>query len=250
MFQNLQHEFAEHIKDPDNSKAPVGIDDRRMAIYRDLFFNNIEGFVSSGFPVLRSLYCEHDWQRLVRCFFVEHQCHSPIFLDIAEEFVNFIASEYQLTPDDPHFMLELAHYEWVELAVSIKIETQTYEWCNVDDINTALLTLSEAIWPLQYQNPVHLISLDYQPLEAPETATCLVVYRNKELDVDFMLVTPAIIHLITLLQNNSSQYYHELVTAMHQAMPQYAKDVIEQATFDAISTLASKGIIRKSLKNA
>ncbi|MFM9709917.1 HvfC/BufC family peptide modification chaperone, partial [Streptomyces galilaeus] len=70
----------------DNLQASLlqkGFEERRMAIYRDLFFNNIEGFITSGFPVLRTLYSTDDWNTLIRRFFVEHDCASPYFLDIA-----------------------------------------------------------------------------------------------------------------------------------------------------------------------
>ena len=45
----LQTSFAAHIRDPKSTAAPDGIEDRRMAIYRDLFFNNIKSFLSSNF---------------------------------------------------------------------------------------------------------------------------------------------------------------------------------------------------------
>ena len=43
-FIEIQNEFMAHIREPKKNKKPSGIEDRRMSIYRDLFFNNIEGF--------------------------------------------------------------------------------------------------------------------------------------------------------------------------------------------------------------
>jgi len=54
----LQTGFAAHIRDPQNKPAPDGIEDRRMGIYRELFFNNIKSFISSNFPVLKTLFSE------------------------------------------------------------------------------------------------------------------------------------------------------------------------------------------------
>ena len=65
-----------HIRDPENNKKPADVEERRMAIYRDLFFNNVDGFVSSAYPVLKSLYTEQAWQRLIRHFFSMHDCKS------------------------------------------------------------------------------------------------------------------------------------------------------------------------------
>ena len=36
-FRDIQYAFARHIRDPENNPAPVDAEDRRLAIYRDLF---------------------------------------------------------------------------------------------------------------------------------------------------------------------------------------------------------------------
>ena len=90
-FQRLQRSFAAHLRDPERHPAPSGIEERRLTVYRQLFFNNINGFLEKGFPVLHSLYDEAGWRRLVRTFFDQHACASPYFLDIPEEFVTFLS---------------------------------------------------------------------------------------------------------------------------------------------------------------
>ena len=118
-FRDTQYAFAAHIRDPSANPAPDAIEDRRMAIYRELFFNNVHGFISNGFPVLRSLYDEAEWTALVRDFFSRHRCETPYFLEISREFLDYLQSEYRPGESDPPFLFELAHYEWVELALSI-----------------------------------------------------------------------------------------------------------------------------------
>ena len=51
-FQEKQFAFAAHIRDPKHVPAPDDIEDRRMAVYRDLFFNNLKSLLSNMFPVL------------------------------------------------------------------------------------------------------------------------------------------------------------------------------------------------------
>ena len=41
-YARAQKQFAAHIRDPEHNPAPEGIEDRRMAIYRGLFYRNIE----------------------------------------------------------------------------------------------------------------------------------------------------------------------------------------------------------------
>ena len=84
-FIRTQVAFAAHIRDPEGVAAPGDVEARRMAVYRELFYNNVEGFVSSGFPVLRSLYDDEPWHALVREFFIKHRCQTPYFLEISQK---------------------------------------------------------------------------------------------------------------------------------------------------------------------
>ena len=89
-FIEHQYRFAAHIRDPANNPAPEDVEDRRMAVYRDLFYNNVEGFLSGTFPVLRKLMDDTDWHAMARDFFATHRCHSPLFLEIPREFLNYL----------------------------------------------------------------------------------------------------------------------------------------------------------------
>ena len=52
-FQRKQYEFAAHIRDPDRVPAPKGIEDRRMGVYRHLFFNNLRNLLGGMFRYSR-----------------------------------------------------------------------------------------------------------------------------------------------------------------------------------------------------
>ncbi|MEJ2257816.1 MAG: DNA-binding domain-containing protein, partial [Woeseiaceae bacterium] len=49
-FRKRQYAFAAHIRDPENVPAPDDIEARRMAVYRDLFFNNLFSLLGTFFP--------------------------------------------------------------------------------------------------------------------------------------------------------------------------------------------------------
>lgn len=106
-FKQVQQSFIDYIRDP-QKPVPSGVPLERMQVYRELFFNNVMGFVSNAFPVLKSLYSDSQWQALVQAFFSQHDCKSPIFIDIAGEFLQFLQFEYSPAESDPPFMLELA----------------------------------------------------------------------------------------------------------------------------------------------
>ena len=71
-FQKKQYAFAAHIRDPDHAPAPDGIEDRRMAVYRDLFFNNLRNLLGGMFPVIRKIVGGDKWDRLIRLFMQHH----------------------------------------------------------------------------------------------------------------------------------------------------------------------------------
>ncbi len=185
---DAQRAFAARIRQPAQQPLLDGITAERMAIYEALFFNNIEGFISGAFPVLHRLIEPSRWQRLVRSFIAEHQARTPYFLQISQEFLAWLQQGYVAEAGDPPFMLELAHYEWVELALDVsEAEPAEQGW-------------SPLAWPLAYQWPVQRIGVDYQPTTPPAEPTCLLVWRDGQDKVRFMQLSPFAYQLAARLQ--------------------------------------------------
>lgn len=181
-------QLAACIRQPDQALLPSGVEGERVAIYQELFFNTLESALSSGFPVLWDLLGERRRQRLAREFLASHRCRTPWFLQIGSEFIGWLAEERQPQDDDPPFLLELAHYERVELEL---------------DISEACLPRqgwSPLARPLAYRWPVQLIGSDYQPAEPPAGPTCLLVWRDAVGKVRFMQLAPMAFHLACRLQ--------------------------------------------------
>ena len=126
-FQSLQRAFAAHIRDPAANPAPADVEDRRMQVYRDLFFNNMQSLLAGTYPVLHEVLGPDRWKRLVRDFYSKHHCHTPLFPEVAREFLRYLRDERDATESDPPFLCELAHYEWTELALSVAEETLDQE---------------------------------------------------------------------------------------------------------------------------
>ncbi len=234
-FQETQYRFAAHLRDPDSNPAPCGIEDRRLKIYRELVYNNIEDFLSSGFPILRSLYAESDWHAMVRQFIACHQSHSPYFLEITQEFLTYLQEEHQTVTCDPDFMLELAHYEWVELALDVAeggIEGGRKEGV---DVLSDRLQVSPLAWRLSYQYPVHMIGPQHQPEEPGEEPTFLVVYRNRLEEVGFLQTNGVTMQLLQLLEEmpqTGESALRELAGLLSQRDPEsllvFGREVLEQ----------------------
>jgi len=203
-FQQTQKQFADHLRDPEVNPAPADVEPRRMKIYQDLIFKNVEGFLSGGFPILRSLYFEADWNALARDFIRNHQSHSPYFLEISQEFLKYLQEEREDHDCDPAFLLELAHYEWVELALDVSEEVLPVQGDEIltSDLLTQHPIVSPLVWSLSYQFPVHQLGPDYQPAQPPEQPTFILVYRDRDDSVQFMVSNALTVRLLNLLESD------------------------------------------------
>lgn len=200
-FQSIQRGFTAHLRHPDLCPGPEDVDDRRMQIYRDLIFNNVSSLLATNFPVIRHLLPEGHWRAMVRDFFIRHRAQTPLFHELAQEFIGYLQDERVPDPADPPFLLELAHYEWVELALQID-ETEP-ELSGLDpngDLLEAPPACSPLAWPLSYRYPVHRIAPDFQPAEPPTAPTHLVVYRTRDDRVAFMEINAVTHRLLVLMQ--------------------------------------------------
>jgi hypothetical protein len=232
-FIRRQYEFAAHIRDPEKNAPPEDVADRRMAVYRELFFNNVEGFLANSFPVLRSVLEDQAWRHLVRDFFARHRAQTPLFHEIPREFLQYLENE-RIAPSDPSFLWELAHYEWVELALSLSDQEDNEKIDPDGNLLEGLPIVSTLAWPLCYRFPVHRISREYQPAEPNTQPTFLVVYRALNDQVAFMEINSVTARLLELLSNketNSGQ------TALMQIARELRHPNLEQVIAGGHQTL-------------
>ena len=242
-FQALQRRFAAHIRDPDQP-APSGIEARRMAIYRDLFYRNVETFLSNGFPVLRSIVDDGRWQQLAEDFLKRHAAQSPYFLDIPAEFLRFLGDEPEVWSDLPGFVLELAHYEYMEVAVGTSREELPATGFKHDgDLMAAAPLLSPLACLLHYQWPVQRISVDYIPESPAEQPVWLLVYRKHDDSVHFMEINATTARLLQLLEAQPLWSGKQILEQLASEMP--AVDVGSVLDFGAqtLEQLRAQGVL-------
>ena len=197
-FIKIQQEFAGHIKNPANTSRPKDVDDRHMKIYRDLFFNNVMGFLSGAFPVLAEIIGEQRWAEIGRDFFSRHNNQTPYFLEISREFLNYLEHEFVADDNDPEYLYELAHYEWLELYVDVEPEASGIEVDSKTDVLSSIPVLSPVVEGFLYQYPVHQISLENSAPDPKKSA--LIVYRKRDDSVGFVESNPFTLQLLALLK--------------------------------------------------
>jgi hypothetical protein len=183
-LREQQFRLAAHLRDP-AAPPPPGIEDRRLKIYRDLFYNSLQGLLAGNFPVIRKLLGDTRWHALVRDFYRDFRAGTPLFPELPREFIQYL-QERGGGRGDPPWLLELAHYEWVELALDLSEASDADEDHDPQgDLLGGVPLPSPLAWPLAYAWPVHRLSPDYQPATPPDTPTFLLVRRDAANKVRF-----------------------------------------------------------------
>ncbi|CAL1241108.1 HvfC family RiPP maturation protein [Candidatus Methylocalor cossyra] len=243
-FQQVQGAFAAYLRDPRHNPLPPGVPPRRMALYRELFLNNIESFLASGFPVLKSILAGECWQELVEDFFARHRSRTPLFVAIAEEFLAYLRDERGHVPTDPPFLEELAHYEWVELALAVaEGEPPPCDPAFARDPLPCTVRLSELAWPLAYRFPVHRLGPDHQPVAAPEQPTFLVVYRDRDDEVRFLEVNGASYRLLALLEQEGPLPARVCLQRIAEELCHPEPSVVLAYGAELLRDLAERGVV-------
>jgi hypothetical protein len=237
-FQDKQYAFAAHIRDPANTVAPTGVEDRRMAIYRSLFFNNLYNLLGTFFPVLRKISSDDQWRHLIREFMKVHRAKTPYFLELPEEFLAFLQNEHESLDDDYPFLTELAHYEYADLA--LRVSPDENDLTGIDpkgDLLKAVPVKSVLTWAFAYHFPVHRISKDFLPKETTEQPAYLAIYRRSDDKVRFLELNAVTAALLDAVENNEAalngeMLLRDLATRIHypdvDALIKHGIDALEE----------------------
>jgi uncharacterized protein len=198
-----QRAFAAHLRDPAHAPAPADVEPRRMAVYSELFFNNVASLLAANFPVIRSLHDAAAWHAFVRDFYRDHRCHTPLFTDLARELIRYLETR---DIDGAPFLAELAHYEWSELALAIdEADPATITHDRAGDVADGVPVASPLARVLAYRFPVHRIRADFRPLEAPAQPTLLLLVRDRDDEIRFLEIDALTALLFERLQQNTTQ---------------------------------------------
>lgn len=197
-FQRFQFTFARHVRDPRRVPRPAGVPARRMGLYNQLLYNNIENSLNACFPVARALSGKRRWPRLVRAFFRDWRCRTPHYREIPREFVRYLT---EAASGLPPWLMELAHYEWAELAVDIMDAPAAPQYDPDGHLLDGRPVLASALMNLTYAWPVHKIGPAHRPRRPAPTH--LLVFRRVDDTVGFMELNPVSARLVALLQEGA-----------------------------------------------
>jgi hypothetical protein len=233
--------LAAHVRDPATHVGPPGIEERRLAIYRELAFNNLDGLLAGNFPVIRNTLGDTDWHALVHRFFAEHRSRTPLFTQIGLELIDFLKSDVGGDPERP-WLAELAHYEWAELGLTLS-DAELPPHDAQGDLLTGVPVLSPLAWQLAYQWPVASIGPDVQPMVAPDVPTLVLLRRKADGQVHFSSLSPLLYQLLVLVGANTEATGSELLRGLARDVGETDVSAFIEAARPMLQRLHDEGIV-------
>ncbi|MFJ4194024.1 DUF2063 domain-containing protein [Pseudomonas sp. NPDC089534] len=190
-LERQQRALTRYLRDPDNQSPPTGMSAARVDVYRDLVLNNVSQLLGGTFPILIRIIGQDAWRTLIRGFLRDHRAQTPKFGEIAEEFIGYLAESPAVAQEGrwPAFMVELAHYEWVEMVLQ-QSDAQPLPPGDAESLLTRPLQVSPLAWPLAYAWPVHKLGPDHRLAAPPAEPTLLLVRRTADFSVRFSELSP------------------------------------------------------------
>lgn len=199
--------------------VPDGLDPKRLGVYRRLVLNNVFSILSANFPVAERC-LGVDFRGLAVDFLENHRAHTPLFTELPQELMAFVSER-----PDPRwpFLLELLHYEWIELKLALSDAVE----CKPAQGDLALSAYAE---PLAYLFPVQQIQPGFLPLHAGAAPTLLLAYRDRHFQVQFHALQPAAYCLLASLGASGPMSADLLIAHVLEALALVDADSSERAT--------------------
>lgn len=240
-LQRQQYALALHVRDPEHQPGPPGVEARRLAVYRELFQNGLLGLLGDQFPALRSTLGAPAWEALVLDFYRDFRCQTPLFSEVGREFVRYL-EEREGHAGDPPWLAELAHYEWVELALMLSDAVPAAHDPRGDLLVGSPLP-SPLAWALAYAWPVHRIAPEFQPQQPPAQPALLLARRNADGRVQFAELSPLVYRLLERLEEFPALNGLEQLQALAIEAEASERDAFIAAGSDMLAQLHAEGTL-------
>lgn len=215
-FVELQHAFTRHLRDPENVPPPGTHEARRLAIYRHAVRANVARFMADNYPRVRAVMSDQRWEAMLHDYIVRHVSRTNVFAELPLEFLAYLEHERDLR-DDPPFLRELAHFDWLETLVGVDVRVLDFTGIDRDgDLLDGIPVVNPTLRLVTYAYPVHAITATFQPHEAPAQATRIAAFRDPANRYGFLDLNPTAAELIERLYEHSDRSGREVLTRMAQ----------------------------------
>lgn len=174
-----------------------GIKQDNVSHYRRLVYNVVDDMLQNAYPLTHELLSAKEWKSAVNDFFANHPCQSPQVWYMPKEFYQYLFESRHPLISKYVFLEELLQFEWAEVELFM-MEDKQVEFSAYGDILFSRLVLNPEHQLLSFQFPVHRKKAKYITL-TDKANYFVIAHRNKEGEVIFIDVAPALVRLIEYL---------------------------------------------------
>lgn len=242
--------FAEALRDS-SSVAPNWIAPKRLQIYRELAFNNLQRALARSFAVSRSLLSDARWNALVAAFFKTWRTSEPQLRRLPAEFTRWLTDAPAHAA--PTWWIALCRYEQIELELAMAdVELPAAPAPQGEALVPQLLDGRPQLSPLAHlfesEWPVHRIDAafaaatpdDAQP--AADQRTRLVIWRDRADSVRFIELNALSARLLQALRDAPTRSGRAHLRGLAAELFQAPEPLIE-AGAKLLSSLYSREIV-------
>ena len=249
-FKRMQRAFAHHLRDPAACDAPVRHEARRLAIYENAIYANAAGLMADNYPRIRALFDDENWQTMLRDYVVRHVSRTSAFVDLPIEFLAYLRHERE-GMNDPPYLYELAHFDWVETLVGAdRSHLEDYRFDRDGDLLSGIPVVNPTVRILRYDFPVHAISPDYRPEEAPAAATWIAAFRDPDQRYGFLDLNPASQRLLYDLALNTRLSGNEVLKSLAADFGTSNLEAFVNAGFEILRRMHTRGAVLGTIDTA
>jgi uncharacterized protein len=242
-FFSVQRAFTQYLRDPDHVTPPADLAGERLAVYSHAVIKNAETFIGENFPRVKSLFPEAAWTSMVRDYFRRHASTTPLFVELPGEFLRYL-DELRDEPDDPPFLYELAHFEFLETEVSA--DEQRIDETGVDpagDVITGVPLVNPTLRLVRYTYPVHRIDVSSRPDGEPGPPTFIAAFRDRAHRFGFIDLNSASARAVELLLRDEGLSGNELMRAIAAELQHPDPDAVVAAGREILQRLVARDAI-------
>jgi uncharacterized protein len=236
-FRQFQFALARHLRDPLSAAVPEGVSAADVTVCTQEMVRNLCEVLEPAFPVTHALLGDEIWEHAVRLFLKDAPNHTPWASAVQRAFVDHVCE----SPDMqrlPAWLQDLAHFEWLQSAVS----TTPVSWPAFDaqgDVMQRAVVLNPTHVEAAYEWPVHGIDTDHQPDDMQSTHVTMLRDSDDALHVLESSVFRG--QLIDLLRDGQTGEQAFMVLAMWLSHPDPEAFVREGA--QVMAQLQREGVV-------
>ncbi|GIX30807.1 MAG: hypothetical protein KatS3mg124_1279 [Porticoccaceae bacterium] len=232
--------LADHLRDPEATSPPEGMDPAALRLYRALVLGNLANLLGDVFPALAGTLGERPFREWVARFLARHRCATPYFHRLGGEFAHFLAAQAD-AGEAPTWLAELADFEWQKWQLEFAAGEAGGPLPEAD----RLLEHSWRLGPLarlcRYRHPVHELPGGGAPPTGPSPrAVSLLVFRDREARVRCFELNPGAALLLEALAATGKPA-RELLAPLAEAL-HLAPAAAERAAAELLCRLAQWGV--------